>query len=784
MSTHRLLLTALPAVCLMLSCGAPSLEEPAAPASRQEGAPLQDISAPSPPAPPQDGPILTAVDSASPTTAITTPEPGGTHYGHVLIQATASDDVGVTRVEFYAGSSLLGTDTDAPYSVLWNARTSPTGNLTLTTKAFDAAGNSTTSAGVPVTVARDTVAPTVTCTAPAPGATVGGLVKVEASASDDIGVQRVDFYVGETTLIGRATTPPYSILWDSSTLGDGPKTLTCYAWDHAQNIQTATVSVTTANPQSVTYDALGAPRCRLGVSLCDTRDLTRGQGPQASEPNQPNTLRSSNCADGGYGTFHYSHSVDRITVFPRGGSNIPLTEGQLVRAEITVWASTNSPTGYAEDRLDLYLAADYRNPVWKHLTTLTPSASGEQKLGFTFNLPSGDTQVLRATMREYYDALSPCGTEPFVDHDDLILDVLPALPDAEPPQVSWTAPIANATVSETIPLAVNPTDNTRVSRVELYNSTYSYPMATLDRPPYTSTWNTRTVGNGPQTLTAKVYDSSGNVGTATMNVVVDNDNQAPTVTLTTPVSRGTVSGLYTFKANASDNKGVVRVEYYADTLLMGSSTTAPFDFTYDTLKLDVSPVYFKARAYDAAGNYGTSQEVFAYVYNPGNVAWDPALKVPACVYEHSRCSSDSLLYYVAGLEPHTPNTLDGCADNAWSPTQSAYVDSIGVVSKDGGPLTRGKPAQLQVTYYMPDYAYSSYIVDVYSTTSVSGSPYWTRVLSWTPFKSGYTSPVHDFTLPYYTYMAFRVITRPVSSPVAACNSGNPVDHDDLVFRLK
>lgn len=58
----------------------------------------------------------------------------------------------MTQVEFYVGSTLLGTVTTAPYAVNWDTTSVADGNVTLTTRAYDAAGNVATSATVTATV--------------------------------------------------------------------------------------------------------------------------------------------------------------------------------------------------------------------------------------------------------------------------------------------------------------------------------------------------------------------------------------------------------------------------------------------------------------------------------------------------------------------------------------------------------------------------------------------------------------------------------------------------------
>ncbi len=70
--------------------------------------------------------------------------------------------------------------------------------------------------------------PMVGLTAPAAAATVSGTVALTATASGSatysITVTRVDFYVGATapgTLVGTATTSPYTFSWNSTTVADG-----------------------------------------------------------------------------------------------------------------------------------------------------------------------------------------------------------------------------------------------------------------------------------------------------------------------------------------------------------------------------------------------------------------------------------------------------------------------------------------------------------------------------------------------------------------------------------
>jgi uncharacterized protein (TIGR03118 family) len=95
----------------------------------------------------------TAPDIVAPTVSLTAPA-AGTVTGTVAVSATAADNVGVTQVEFFAGTTSIGVATTAPFSVNWNTTTTANGNVNVKAVAHDAAGNTTTSALVAVTVSN------------------------------------------------------------------------------------------------------------------------------------------------------------------------------------------------------------------------------------------------------------------------------------------------------------------------------------------------------------------------------------------------------------------------------------------------------------------------------------------------------------------------------------------------------------------------------------------------------------------------------------------------------
>jgi hypothetical protein len=94
-------------------------------------------------------------DTSPPSATITSPADGATVSGTISVTGDASDNVGVTSVQFLLDGAPLGTeDATAPYAVTWDTATTADGAHTLTAVARDAAGNRGTSAPVRITVSN------------------------------------------------------------------------------------------------------------------------------------------------------------------------------------------------------------------------------------------------------------------------------------------------------------------------------------------------------------------------------------------------------------------------------------------------------------------------------------------------------------------------------------------------------------------------------------------------------------------------------------------------------
>ncbi|MFH0930014.1 MAG: C1 family peptidase [Candidatus Moraniibacteriota bacterium] len=138
-------------------------------------------------------PLPPSSDTTAPTVSITAPASGATVTGTTTVTASASDNVGVSKVEFYVDNNLQSSDTSSPYSFNWNVAGVADGTHTLLAKAYDAAGNVGISASVGVNVSNtpqpaDETAPTVTLKSPTDGGIFTKKVVISATASDNVKV--------------------------------------------------------------------------------------------------------------------------------------------------------------------------------------------------------------------------------------------------------------------------------------------------------------------------------------------------------------------------------------------------------------------------------------------------------------------------------------------------------------------------------------------------------------------------------------------------------------------
>jgi hypothetical protein len=101
---------------------------------------------PTPTATPTVTTTPTVSDTTPPTVAITNPSNGAivTKNTNVTISATASDNAGINKVEFFVNATLQCTDTTASYTCSWKVPNKAKVSYVLQAKAYDRSGNTAT----------------------------------------------------------------------------------------------------------------------------------------------------------------------------------------------------------------------------------------------------------------------------------------------------------------------------------------------------------------------------------------------------------------------------------------------------------------------------------------------------------------------------------------------------------------------------------------------------------------------------------------------------------------
>jgi hypothetical protein len=169
------------------------------------------------------------------------------------VTAVGSDNVGVSKIEFYVDNATSPTflDTASPFGFSFDTKTLGNGSHTLKATAYDAAGNKT-SATISITVSNassppDPTTPSVIMTSPANNATISGTYTLSATATDDTSITKVEFYV-DGSLRSTDTSLPYSYALNTSSLSNASHAIVAKAYNPAGGVGTsATVNVTVSN---------------------------------------------------------------------------------------------------------------------------------------------------------------------------------------------------------------------------------------------------------------------------------------------------------------------------------------------------------------------------------------------------------------------------------------------------------------------------------------------------------------------------------------------------------
>jgi len=536
--------------------------------------------------------ITLPIANNAPTVALTAPTAGATFdaLATVNLAATASDSDGtVSKVEFFRGVTKLGEDTTEPYELTWNNVIS--GAYTLTAVATDNLLGTTTSTAVNITVTNtDNVAPSVTLTAPANGATIlTTSTTLTATAADTDGVvSKVEFFNG-TTKLGEDLTSPYSYNWTGLTTGN--YTLTAVATDNDTATTTSTaVNISVGVPITTTLVAKGAVWKYLdngsdqGTAWKETSfiDSAWASGPAVLGGGDAHIVTNVNIGPSG---ARYITTYFRRTFNVTGAAAIQALTMNILRDDgVVVWingvevARQNMPAGainYLTDTPDIISGADE--------TTYFPATAAPLP-----TLVEG-TNTIAVEVHQRDGNSSDLGFD---------LELISLAPPGSPPSVAITAPANNAsfTAPATIAIAADATDSDgTVAKVEFFNGATKLGEDTTS--PYSFDWTV--VPQGSYTLTARATDNFNQSTTsAPVSITVMPPNTVPpSVTITAPANNTSFMAPATINitADAADTDGTVtKVEFFNGATKLGEDTDSPYAFTWSNVPLGTYSLTAKA----------------------------------------------------------------------------------------------------------------------------------------------------------------------------------------------
>ncbi|GEM_PF-2163871 len=524
------------------------------------------------------------IDTTSPAVSLTAPVNGSTVSGAITISASALDNVGVTKVEFFADGTLKSTDTSSPYSYSWDTTLSANGTHTLYAKAYDASHNVGQSSIITVTVSNT------------------GLTSNNASCgaiTAPLSVTPGQVFSASVTVTNTGTkpwvSPQYWLSAVNSTAGSWVDRWVAgggldLPFSPVSPGQSATFNFTATAPTTAgTYGfswqmiqegiEFFGPMCQVPITVASTG---------ATDTTQP-TVSITSPANG-------ATVSGLINVYADAADNVGVTKVEFSVDGLLKATVTQNP----------YFFSWLATPLGSHtFTAKAYDAAGNvgQSSAVTVNVPTAITNSSQFISQSVPSSMVAGQSYPVsVTMKNIGTN-------------TWTpiGPQINAYRLR----SVNPVDNfnwNTSARAELSNTVPASGQVTINftviapTTPGTYNFQWRMLQEGVQEFGAYTTNVPVVVVSAT-----NTDVTPPTISITSPANGATVSGLVNASVNAQDNVGIAKVEYYVDGYFMTSISQSPYSASF---VVQLGTHTLTAKAYDTANNIGQSQPVSVNILVP------------------------------------------------------------------------------------------------------------------------------------------------------------------------
>jgi RHS repeat-associated protein len=566
------------------------------------------------------GLLCSIAAQATPVVSLTAPA-NGTRFlppAAVTLTANASDpDDTIARVDFYSGTTLIGTAATAPYTVRWTEVS--TGTYAVTATAVNSRNESSTATPVNVIVNTPPTA-TVAATIVEGRDRKLAAVRLESVAADADGtIARVEFYE-DGILIGTRTTAPYVIpQYDEL---PGTYRFTARAIDNLGGVAgSSTVTLTMPNVSAppdpaavtmiapVTYTSYFAPAdIVLEAAATEAANLIvrvdfyekapfPGAPPAfigtASAPPYRFTWR--NLPEGKYNIFAKATDSQAtvttsasVLVFVNRARSVGLTSPFDNAASYAAPASIALAADVADSDGTMASVEFINGTTVLATVTAAPYAArweGVAKGSYTIRA--------RATDRHGVVTLSAPVTVQVVDN--------------AAPTVRLRAPLNNAAypASAPIELVATATDTDGgITKVDFFDG--ATLLGTVTAAPYTFRWTNATAGS--HAITARATDNAGaqTTSAAVTVSVTAAANLPPTVSMIATPTNATAPATILLNAAANDADGsVAKVDFFNGSTLLASVSQAPY--TYNWMNVTAGSYTITAKATDDGGAVTVSE---------------------------------------------------------------------------------------------------------------------------------------------------------------------------------
>ncbi len=648
-----------------------------------------------------------------PTVEITNPSDNSIVTGTVPIQVSASSAVGISKVEFHIDGAKVGEDATNSYDYSWDTSLEAEGTHTIKAIAYNIQNITTESDEISVVVNNSAnEAPTVSITSPQDGEIVRKLVAIEADASDDIGVDRVEFYIADT-LVSTDTEVPYVYNWDTTTVGDGETEVKAVAYDGIAQNTSASITVTVANqeayeyvtkfntwdyghPNSITIDQYGhlyATFCERIVKFTSTGSFLTRIDNEGSGGNYQLTCDMDIAVDDSGNIYVSNRNIHEITKFDASGTYVTkwgsqgdgddelnAPEGLAVDSQgnvyvcdadnhrivkyepdgtfIAKFGGQGHADGYFQYPADIALDSEDNMYIAEHwnnrIQVLDSDGTFVRKWG-NWGYGDGEFQCIRgialdsdgnvyvadecsnriskfSSVGEFITkwgsygsgegqlqnprdvAVNSSGNVYVADHSNQRIVVFRIIGT---PYVEITSPLDNSSVSGTALIQATAASEFGIDRVEFYIDDVLKSSRT--ESPYAWNWDTTSHSNGSHEIKAVAYNTDLKSSETSISAVVNNGGDvAPTVSITNLDDGAVIRGTVLIKATAWDALGVEEVKFYMDEILLTTDTESPYEYSWDTTTVADGEKELKVVAYDTIGQH-TWASVTVIVDNANNV---------------------------------------------------------------------------------------------------------------------------------------------------------------------